>query len=171
MKKDKIEKFIKTLKDNNLILFYNHSRGKLKIEYIGPNKQENKKKYLKSMKLYKKAKPMIVKNSGHLKEYFYNEFINKTREVYKFDPRPELKGHNVVKKILKKSYENDKEFYNSLHGLRCVGLIIREKNKKLNFTYDKNSSYFKDKNDFGEKVKKYLDLKTNKEKLVQMVAS
>jgi hypothetical protein len=160
MNKTKIKNFLQTLRKNNLILYYNHGESRISIKYIGIDKNENQEEYLKSMKVYKKAKPYILKNKSQLKEYFFNEYINKTRSVYLYDPRPELEGHKIIKKILYNSYKTNKDLYNIIHGLRCVGLILTIKNKKISLSYDKNSNYFKNEKDFFETVRKYLGNKS-----------
>jgi len=161
MNKEKTTKFINSLKKYGLILFYNHQTSKLEIKYKGPNKKENEKKYLLNMKAYKKVKPTIKNNSEILKEYFFQQYISKINEKYRFDPRPELEGHKIIKKILYNSYKTNQELYNTIHGLRCIGLILTIKEKKLSFSYDKNSSYFKSKKEFYETVGKHLGNKKN----------
>lgn len=171
MNKKKIEKFLTTLRKNNLILYCNYSKAKIIIKYIGPDKDENKEQYLKSMNVYKKAKPYIVKNKSQLKEYFHKKYIDKIREVYFYDPRPELLGHKEVKAILKKAYEVDKDLYNTIHGLRSVGMIFKKVDGKIIYSYDKKSSFFKDKKDFDEKIGKELNTKEKKELLTKLLVS
>ena len=64
-------------------------------------------------------------------------------------------------KILKRSYKTDNELYNTIHGLRCVGLILKVKDKKISLSYDKNSSFFNNKEEFLKVIGQYLGNKSN----------
>jgi hypothetical protein len=121
------------------------------------------------MLVYNKIKPKIIKNSSLLKEYFYQLYREKNKKTYRFDPRPELKGHKVIKKVLVQSYKKDKKLYNLLHYLRCVGLVMGVRNGELVFGYSKNS-IFKNDEDFYEHLES-LKIEEKKDVIFQSLAS
>jgi len=62
----------------------------------------------------------------------FDDYINRIRSQYQYDPRPDLtEDSQLWEKILKIAEARDEKAYNILHGFRCGGAKLEVKNNKV----------------------------------------
>ena len=63
----------------------------------------------------------------------FDEFLNRIRSQYKYDPRPDLtEDSQLWEKVLRNAATKDNKVYSILHGFRCGGAKLEIKNNKVN---------------------------------------